>query len=87
MVSLAELRKQKLKEAEKQKETSIIGKKPIVEKSKEPKKKKKGISERKLNKRQTLEAIYNLGKKNIDSITDIKLKSILEDIKVYSRRK
>ena len=56
-------------------------------KPKEPKKKKIGISERKLNKKQTLDAIFKLGKENIDSITDIKLKSILEDIKVYSRRK
>ena len=56
-------------------------------KQKELKKKRKGISERKLNKRQTLDVIFKLGKENIDSITDIKLKSILEDIKVYSRRK
>ena len=75
------------KETEKQKETSTPKKDLVIEKSKEPKKKRKGISERILNKEQTLDAIYNLGKENIDSITDVKLRSILEDVKVYSRRK
>ena len=73
-----------LEEPEKEQEDLTF---ETIKKSKEPKKKRKGISERKLNKRKTLDAIYNLGKENIDNITDIKLKSILEDIKVYSRRK
>ena len=79
MVSLAELRKQKLKETENQKESSTQEKKSRV-------KKKIGISERKLNKNQTLDAIYKLARENIGNITDIKLRSILEDIKVYSGR-
>lgn len=57
--------------------------KPEAEKPK----KRLGISERKMDKNQTLDAIYKLGKENIDNITDVKLRSILEDIKVYSKRK
>ena len=71
---------------EEQKEIPITEESSVVEKPKEPKK-RKGISERKMDKNQTLEAIYELGKENIDNITDVKLRSILEDIKVYSQRK
>lgn len=76
--------KQKLKEQETK--ISVTGKKPRTEKPKESKKKRKGISERDMNKKQTLDAIYKLGKESIDAITDVKLRSILEDIKVYSQR-
>ena len=77
----------KFLELEKPKEISITDKKLEVEKPKIPKKKRKGISERDMNKPQTLDAIYKLGKESIDAITDVKLRSILEDIKVYSQRK
>lgn len=78
-----------LEKMKKAQETKILvtGLKPKAEKPKEPKKKKIGISERKMDKNQTLDAIYSLGKENIGYITDVKLRSILEDIKVYSQRK
>ncbi len=78
MPSLRELAKQKLAE-QKEKEIPKTDEKPKI--------KRKGISERKLNKKQTLEAIYKLGKESINNITDVKLRSILEDLKVYSKRK
>lgn len=82
MPSLRELAKQKLEEQE-NKKISIINKKPKESK----KKRKKGISDRFMNKNQTLDAIYKYGKEHIDNITDVKLRSILEDIKVYAQRK
>lgn len=75
-----------LKAMEESEEIPVKEKNSLIEKSKAPKK-RIGISDRGMNKEQTLNAIYKLGKESIDNITDVKLRSILEDIKVYSKRK
>lgn len=54
----------------------IIGKKP----------KKTALTNRTMNKTQTLDEIYSLGKEFKDKITISKLRSVLEDFKLYSKR-
>ena len=97
MPSLAELRKQKLKEREEskiiQEEKITPGvKTPIEEKIPEikitPKKPKRiAFTDRTMSKDDILNEVYSLGKESIENITVSKLRATLEDFKLYAKRK
>ena len=97
MPSLAELRKQKLKESKTIQEEKITpGEKieisEISEKEPEikitPKKPKRiAFTDRTMSKDDILNEVYSLGKESIKNITISKLRATLEDFKLYAKRK
>lgn len=85
---LDDIELKELKELKKQKETKELDIPLKNETEKKPKKPKKiALTDRSLTKEQTLDKLYSLGKESIGNLTISKLRSMLEDVKLYAKRK